>query len=460
MADENEIKKEVKPEDIIVVSVSPDKMEAYINLKSQDDIQITYDMIKEILIKNNIVYGIDEEKLKTIIKDKLYNINIKIASGKKSIDGVDGYLTYHFNLNRSAKPELLEDGSVDFHNLNIVENVEADQLLVTYTFPVDGEDGHNVLGTVMPYKKGKSYILPKGKRVKISDDGTQLLAEIDGNVEIIDGKVSVSDVMTINGDVDVGTGDLYFKGDIIITGNVITGFSVTSLGSITVEGYVEASTLRAEGDIILKNGIQGAGKGKLLAGGNIVTKFIEMSEVYSKGVITTNVIMNSIVESESDIIVNGTRGYIIGGLTKALNKIQATGLGNISEIATTLEVGFTEESIKKLSSLEKRIDILSHELEVMTNNMNSSNPKFNKIELMRQKIEKSAEYTSSIKEYKRLKELREKAGTPRIDIEKVINAGTILFMKSDIYKVKNTMKSTSFIFGTTNRIVVIPYNKS
>jgi len=38
---------------------------------------------------------------------------------------------------------------------------------------------------------GKPAVLPKGKNVEISEDGQSLIAGIDGQVNYIDGKVSV-----------------------------------------------------------------------------------------------------------------------------------------------------------------------------------------------------------------------------------------------------------------------------
>lgn len=460
LVNNEKLKDAITLEDFISVSISDDKMEAYLNsIPIADTIEVNMDSIKNILTKNGIVYGIDESKIQELLDNADCSVSLRVAVGKKSVDGIDGYLTYHFNTNPVSKPILLQDGSVDFRNLNTVQNVDEGQLLVTYTPPVKGKDGCFVTGEIVPFKPGKEFHLPKGKRVRISEDGLQLLADRDGNVEIIDGKVCVSNVLDVSGNVDLTTGNVSFNGDVNIRGNVITGFSVTALGSITVDGYVEASTLKADGDIVLKNGIQGSGRGKIVAGGNISAKFIEMAEVYAKGIITTNAIMNSTVESESDIIVSGKRGYIVGGLTKALNKIQATGLGNMAEIPTILEIGFTEEGLKKMIMLEQEIERLSYELSEIEENMNSFKTNINKIDLMRQKIEKTAKYTSSVKEYKRLKDIKEKAGTPRVDIEKTINVGSVLYIKSDIYKVKSTINSTSFRFGSTNRIVTISYNK-
>lgn len=448
-------------EDFLSVHISPSKMEAYINIIPIDDIiEINAEIVKEQLFKNNVTFGIDDLSIQEVLNNKYHTASIKVASGKISVNGEDAYLTYHFNIQPSTKPRLLEDGSVDFHNLDIIQNVIEDQLLVTYTPPTEGKDGCFVTGDIIPSKKGKGVLIPKGKKVKISEDGLQLLAERNGNVEIIDGKVCVSNIMIINKNVDVSTGDIYFNGDIVIMGNIVTGSSVTATGSISVDGSVEAATLKAEGDIVLKNGIQGAGRGKIVTNGNIAAKFIEMSEIYAKGTITTNAIMNSTVESEADVIVSGKRGFIIGGITKALNKIQATGLGNMSEIITTLEVGFTEDSFKKIGTLEHAIEILSEELKEIEANMNSFSPNINRIELIRAKIEKNAKYTSNLREYEKLIELKNKMETPRVDIERTINVGCTIFIRTDVYKVKKTMRSTSFRFSQSNKIVMISYNKN
>lgn len=459
--DTKELEKSLTIDDFISISMTEDKMGAYINtIPISKSLEINVDIIKQLLEKNNIRYGIDKSKIKEILANTDCSLSIKIASGKESVNGKDGYLIYHFDTEPSSKPRLLEDGSVDFRNLNIIQNVTKGQLLVEYIPPTDGEDGLFVTGEVKTANKGKNVILPKGKRVAVSEDGLQLLADTDGNVEIIDRKINVSNIMVINGNVDVATGNIFFNGDIMILGNVITGFTVTATGSINVDGFVEASTLKADGNIVLKNGIQGSGRGKLIAGGNIVTKFIEMADIYCKGNITTNAIMNSTIESESDIIVSGRRGFIVGGITKALNKIQATGLGNMSEITTVLEVGFTEESIKKIISLEMEIEALSDELKEIEVNMNSYKPTINKIDLMRAKIEKVAKYNASLREYERLNDLKTKVGVPRIDIEKTINIGTILFMMSDVFRIKTSLHSASFRMGNTNTIVKISYNKN
>jgi len=80
--------------------------------------------------------------------------------------------------------------------------------------------------------------LPRGKNVLLAEDGLSLLAGIDGRVEIIDGKIHIYAVYEVSGNVDNSTGNIDFVGNVIIHGNVLTGFEVKSGGYIEVSGRV------------------------------------------------------------------------------------------------------------------------------------------------------------------------------------------------------------------------------
>jgi len=106
----------------------------------------------------------------------------------------------------------------------------------------------------VPALDGKPAVLPKGKNVEISEDGQSLIAGIDGQVNYIDGKVSVFANYEVPADVDNSTGNISFVGNVIIRGNVLSGFTVEAGGSVEVMGVVEAAVIKADGDIILRRG--------------------------------------------------------------------------------------------------------------------------------------------------------------------------------------------------------------
>ena len=93
----------------------------------------------------------------------------------------------------------------------------------------------------------------------------QLLTESKIPISIL-----VENELVIDGDASLSTGDIIFSDDIHIKGNVLTGVMIHSVkGSIIVDGFVEACSLEAGTEVVLKNGMQGNGKGKIVAGGNV-----------------------------------------------------------------------------------------------------------------------------------------------------------------------------------------------
>lgn len=366
---------------------------------------------KDILLKKihekNISYGIDENAINNLFSKGVYNTEIVIAKGLYPIRGEDGILKYHFNKTLTKSPKLLDNGTVDFHELDIIQNVTSGTLLVSYKPHIENQTGYDITGKPLKLSPVKKYAVPKGKNTKLSDDGLKLLADSDGNVEIIDGKVCVSQVFEVKNNVDLSTGDIYFRGDVLIRKNVITGFTVRATGSISVDGFVEAAYLYAGGDIFLKNGVQGANKGIIKAEGNIVAKFAESVNIYAKGDITIGAIMNSQIESEGNVIAQGKKGFIIGGTTYAHNKVECWALGNMAEIPTVVEVGFTKNKSERYLELKDLINKLAKDLESLDVGI-IRNTGVRRLELMRKKIEKNAAYKNYIAEYSKLSYLRER----------------------------------------------------
>lgn len=68
------------------------------------------------------------------------------------------------------------------------------------------------------------------------------------------GSFCIEESLLIRGDVDVSSGNIDFIGDIMVKGNVMEGFSVTSKKNVTIFGTVTNGTVTADGDITIKLG--------------------------------------------------------------------------------------------------------------------------------------------------------------------------------------------------------------
>ena len=82
-----------------------------------------------------------------------------------------------------------------------------------------------------------------GKNVKFDKDGVTVVAEIDGEVMLFNGKITVEPVKFLDA-VNVKTGDVKFVGTVIIKGAVEEGYRVEAT-NIEVNGIVDKSYLEA-----------------------------------------------------------------------------------------------------------------------------------------------------------------------------------------------------------------------
>jgi len=140
-----------------------------------------------------------------------------------------------------------------------------------------------------------------------------------------DERLLVENELLIDGDVSLATGDINFSGNIHIRGNVLTGVVVASAkGDVIVDGYVEACQIYAGGSVVMKNGMQGNGKGKIIAGGSVSGKFFERVTIESGMDVHANAIMNSDITAVQDIVVSGKFWYYHW----RMHKNAASGYGN------------------------------------------------------------------------------------------------------------------------------------
>src|SRR5690606_15317621 len=119
----------------------------------------------------------------------------------------------------------------------------------------------------------------------------------------------------VPGDVDFSTGNIDFIGSVKVMGSVRNGFSVKAAGNVEIMGRLEGGFINTGGNIVVKEGIVGQGKGNIKAGGSVYARFLENAQVEArKDVLVGDSIMHSTVRAGGKIVVNGKKGKIVGGL--------------------------------------------------------------------------------------------------------------------------------------------------
>lgn len=346
------------------IEVSKDQMKAYIAIipPKGGKMMTLRDILRE-LSDNGVVHGVDEQKIAETIENQRFNTKVEVASGTPPQPGINGQVIYHFDTKKELKPKVSENGTVDYYNLDLVTNVTRGQLLAQIIPPTRGIPGMNVLGKELPTKDGKPAKVLLGKGVSMTSDGLQIYSDIDGQPHLSYDKLSVLSVFEIQGDVGPATGNIDFLGTVIVRGNVKGGFSIKAEGDIEINGTVEDSTLEAKGNILLKRGMQGRGKGEIKAGNNVIARYVENAKIEAgQDVIISEAVMHSIVLAGRRVELQGRKGLIVGGACRAGEEVIAKTIGSPMATYTEIEVGINPGMKQRCMELNQQIDEVKESL--------------------------------------------------------------------------------------------------
>lgn len=351
----------------VVLNMTPDRMKVYGRFypPSNKGQKLTVKDIVDELTSNKVQVGINQEEIQRFISERQYCKDYLLAVGQEPVQGSDAKIEYFFEINLNAKPRQNEDGSVDYHSLDMINHVRKGQLLARLTKEVESIHGSDVLGNVIKGRDVKKLKLSYGKNITISEDGTELRSDVTGHVNLIAGKVFVSDVFEVSADVDASTGDIHYNGNVLVRGNVQNGFKVEAEGNIIIEGIVEGATVIAGGNIILQRGMNGMGRGILRSKGNIVSKFLENCTVEAEGYIETDCILQCNVIAGNEIHVVGKKGFVVGGNVKAGKNISAKIMGSSMGSMTILEVGIDPKKREEYYKLKEGIKQMGKKIEII-----------------------------------------------------------------------------------------------
>ncbi|GHU74419.1 hypothetical protein FACS1894188_02580 [Clostridia bacterium] len=355
----------VQREDIDV-EVSEDKLEAYAVFKPpvNSNERLTPAGFFELLDKRQIIFGVDRRKIGELFDRRQYGVKYLVAEGAAPVDGIDGKVQYHFDTSKKTlQPKQLDNGKVDYKELNLFQTTLQGGALITLILPVQGSDGITVLGRRIPHKKAKPVpIITKGSNVVYSDADNTFYAAESGQIVFKDKKISIMSVLEINGNVDNSTGNISFVGSVVIKGGVLSGFTVETLGNVEIYGILEDATIIAGGDIILYSGAQGRKKAVLIADGDIRGKYLTQCNVYCQGDIRTDSLMHCVTQVYGNIFLSGKSGILVGGRHIVRQNIYADIVGAAMSAKTEIVLGYIPNQFVKYKELVEKIDELTNEM--------------------------------------------------------------------------------------------------
>ncbi len=358
---------------VMAVDITDFDMKAFLTITppGKGGINPDVETIKAFLKNNGVVHGINEELLYELQDFPVYSKPVLVAEGTKPVNGNDAKIIYNFDTDTSKIQLKEKNGRVDFKEQNLIKNVVEGQALARKIPAEQGQSGRTVTGRLLPAEDGNDVEIGIGKNVKLSEDGTTAIAEINGQVIMLSGKINVEPIYVVNGDVNLkNSGNVIFLGTVLVKGSVTDGFKVKASGNIEVMGNVGKAELDAEGEIIIHQGVNGKSAGMIRAGKGVWSKFIENAIVDAgEVVVATDGIINSRVDANKKIICQGKRATIVGGILRAVEEIHAKTLGTVAGSETILEVGYDPKKKERLIKLEQEITKLDKELDEINLNL-------------------------------------------------------------------------------------------
>ena len=448
---------------LVSVDTTKDEMKASIIVSppSKSGAEASVELILRSLQAQGVIdQCINMDKVNEFVDNPVYNIPFEVAAAIQPVDGQDAYLSYNFEIDpKKLKAKVSETGQINYHELNQIQNVISDQPLAVKIPAERGKGGKTIFGRYLEAKHGKDIQIQLGENVRLDRDGVTIKAAIDGEVMLINGKVSVVPIKYLDA-VNVKTGDIKFVGTVVIKGAVEEGYKVEAT-NIEVNGNVDPSVLIATENIIVRQGIHGKGTGFIKAGKSLWAKFIDQTNVeVEENVIVYDYIMNSNVTAMKNIILRGKRAQINGGHLLATGEVCAKYIGSSGGgTETIIEVGIDPRAKIRLVELQKQQNDKSSKYN--TNELDIQNLEQTKQlrkRLSQDKQDKLTKLKSENKElFQQLNEindeinkiqshLKDLKAVGKVKVEETVYAGVKIYVRDLMDEIKMDTKHLTFSY--------------
>jgi len=451
---------EAKPK--IQVEVSEDELKAYIILNASEE-EISgdkrADLFKEIvqsLKDQNITFGIKNSVLLGKLRN---NERILVAEGIPPVRGKDAVVNMYTL--KEARPSATDDGNVNHYELNLINRVKAGDWLGEKKHATGGTAGKSVKGRVLKPEPGSDMPMMFDRKTvrEVEDsDMTVLYAAIDGAVHYTADRISVSNHLEVDGNVDYKTGNIDFDGFLTVKGTIEDGFSIKARKDIEILGIYGVGGVKEivseEGSIYIKGGVAGKNKAVIRSKGNIYTKFASDVTIECGGTLHIGFYcLNSNIKAK-EVILDSLKGQIIGGTVNAEVRVVSALIGSAAETRTVVNVsGFNrnamqaslEKVTEKIEKLKDELKYLKYEASVYSNVRGLTKEQKKGYEMISDKL---FEVQSKIKELeferKALSGYLKARGEGEISVLKRVYPNTQLMIKQFTKEITRPVLSTTY----------------
>ena len=427
----------------INISLSPDEMEAYLQIDKKN-VPGRINIIIALTDKG-IKNGIDFEMVDAVSKGEIDQSSVIIAKGTPCIDGKDGWYEFYFQTKSNNYEELLEQDKIKFSQIEWFEIVNKDQQLAYYHKSIPGKDGTTVTGKKVYAKRCKELPLLSGTGIKKQKDNVTYIANQNGVIMLDGYTLKVTPLLKLK-EVAAST-EINFTGNIIIEGNVKSGAKIHATEDVLIKGTVESAQINTEGNLILQKEFIGYKDATIRAKKNVFGPDFELVEIYASQKIIGNKFKNCILYAQGQVKTVGQDGMIAGGSICAENGIKTVNLGTQERIPTFIKIGKIERFKQRENNYNSIIRDVSQELFTLQNALKEFQKRFspelrNKME-MYLKIEnaiytKEREMENILRQKHDLLEEIQKSETACVEITNILYEGVTVEIDGTKYQSQKT----------------------
>ena len=450
---------------LISINVSNDLQKVYLKFLIPSKANITSGDIMDLLNAEGVKYGVDQAAIERIVlaykenPQENFNKNFLVVKGMPMAEGKDGYIDYY--VNEQPPVSIDESGKADFRNIEKYKTVEKGKLIAKIIPMVPGKDGYNVYGDTLKCHPCRNAKVNVGENATLNPITGEITANVTGIYQKLRNTISVSQTLTIKGNVGLESGNLNYDGVIKIGGNIERGAEVIASGDIFIDGMIESGKVTCFGSLNVKGGINTKHNGCLHIKQSLITSYIENSNIECEGDLTiVSSIVGSNIISCGSINLLKENNKIAGGDITVFKNIYTDNLGNINETPTTIKIGvhhfFNEEynrSTEKLKELQEKLQdyvLRITEIKAYIQRMQGRVTNDKKIKFKNEfeeykKIQLESVQTNE--RIERLKKVRFYNDDPFISVKDTIHPGIVIHYYGFIEKINTPYKHCTLRFS-------------
>lgn len=264
---------EIEPVRSIDVSITNDKMKAYINIKSipqhiyeladqeyQKNLTLikkkigdkyppkyTLKELKELLQSKGIRYGILEDELEEICNE--YEVRERVvAKGLPVQDDIPDEIQLSFKESEELIEHTDSEEKIDYRNKYQIANVSIGDIIGKRIPGKAGSDGQDIFGMPIKRKTFKKVPLKIGEGCKLENN--TIIATTEGKPAFKANTFNVNKLYKVDA-VDLKSGNIDFVGNVEVVGVVSEGMEVKAGNELHVGKNVESAVVKSSGEITI-----------------------------------------------------------------------------------------------------------------------------------------------------------------------------------------------------------------